>query len=177
MNFHNCLRLLLIAASFASFTQLVAQEPSPSMSDRKTKLDHFIQKYETLPGATEPAIPRYSYAFVDLNDQGKKDVIVLLQDNSFCGSGGCTMLVLIPKKDSYKVIAQTDITHAPIRVLDSMSYGWHNLGVLVAGGGIMSGYEAVLSFNGTSYPTNPSVRPARHATRRDTGKVVIPANY
>jgi hypothetical protein len=44
----------------------------------------------------------------------------------------------------------------------------------VQGGGIQPGYEAKLSFNGKTYPKNPSVPPAQRLTQQAVGKVVVP---
>jgi len=45
---------------------------------------------------------------------------------------------------SFKIIAETTITRLPIRVLATKSNGWHDITIMVAGGGIQPGYEAVL---------------------------------
>ncbi len=119
---------------------------------------------------------RYFDAFVDLNGDGKLEAIVYLTGRNWCGSGGCTMLLLKPKGSSFAVITRVTIVRPPIRVLNSTSNGWHNLAVWVPGGGIDPGYEAELRFDGKTYPTNPSVPPARRLTRRATGeRVIVPA--
>ncbi|MGO9084177.1 MAG: YybH family protein [Candidatus Sulfotelmatobacter sp.] len=63
----------------------------------------------------------------------------------------------------------------PIRVLETKTNGWHDLSVVVAGGGVLSAYEAKLSFDGTTYPTNPSTPPATRLLETAPGKVVIAA--
>ena len=65
------------------------------------------------------------------------------------------------------------ITRPPIYVLSDASKGWHSIGVLVAGGGILQGYEAELRFNGKTYPLNPSVPPARRLKGKVMGEIVI----
>ena len=42
------------------------------------------------------------------------------------------------------------------------------------GGGIQPGYEAKLSFNGKTYPKNPSAAPAQRLTQQAVGKIVVP---
>lgn len=68
------------------------------------------------------------------------------------------MLSLTPS--GYRRVTNISITQAPIRVLPTVTHGWHDLGVLVVGGGIIPGYEARLRFDGHSYPSNPSIPPA-----------------
>jgi hypothetical protein len=86
------------------------------------------------------------------------------------------MLLLRPEGSIYRLITRVTITQTPVRVLNSRSHGWHDIGVWVQGGGIQPGYEALLRFNGRTYPTNPSVPPAQRVTQRLPGKVVIPAS-
>ena len=43
----------------------------------------------------------------------------------------------------------------PIVVSRRKTQGWHNLIMLVAGGGVRPGYWTELRFNGTSYPDDP----------------------
>jgi len=66
------------------------------------------------------------------------------------------------------------VAQQPIRVLDTKSNGWHDLGVWVQGGGIQPGYEARLSFDGKEYPSNPTVPPARPLTANVSGRIVVP---
>ena len=118
---------------------------------------------------------RYFDAFVDLNGDGKKEAIVYLMGDGWCGSGGCTMLVLASEATSFKVVTEITISRPPIRVLSSTSHGWHNISVWVAGGGIEPAYEAELRFDGKTYPGNPSVAPARRLNGKVQGKIVIPS--
>lgn len=55
-----------------------------------------------------------------------------------------------------------------------MTHGWHDLGVLVVGGGVTAGYEARLRFDGHRYPENPTVPPTIRAKDK-IGKTVIGA--
>lgn len=106
----------------------------------------------------------------------ERDVIVYLEDRYSCGSGGCTTLVLSPKgRSSYRVVTSMTIVQLPIRILETTANGWHDIGVWVQGGGIQPGYEAVLPFNGRSYPRNPTVPPAK-PLMQPRGDVVIARN-
>jgi hypothetical protein len=101
-------------------------------------------------------------------------VIVYLVGGAWCGTSGCLTLILVPKDSSYAVVAEMTAAQRPIRVLDTKSSGWRDLGVWVQGGGIQPGYEARLSFNGKEYPSNPTVPPAQPITAKVNGKVVVP---
>lgn len=83
------------------------------------------------------------------------------------------MLILDSDGASYKLVTQTTVTRLPVRILNSKSNGWHDLSVVVAGGGIQPGYEALLSFDGKTYPTNPTVPPARPLKDKVEGRTVL----
>ena len=119
---------------------------------------------------------RFIASFTDLNGDGKPEAIVHLTSNEWCGSGGCTTLVLVPDDDSWRVLSEISISRPPIRVLSTKSNGWRSIGVWVQGGGIQIGYEAELRFDGKKYPANPSVAPARPIVGKIEGEVVIPAS-
>jgi hypothetical protein len=94
--------------------------------------------------------------------------VVYLSGSAICGSGGCGMEILVPEGKGFRTLASTTITQMPIRILDSQTNGLHDIGVLVAGGGVTHGYEARLRFNGKRYPSNPSLAPPSHNPPGDT---------
>ena len=162
---------LLIATGLAQAQPQPARPASTAEDSLKTFLRDYVKDHHSDDDKTT----RYFDVFVDLNNDGKKEVIVYLMDGGWCGSGGCTMLVLAPEASSFKVITRVTISRPPIRVLSSISHGWHNISVRVAGGGIEPAYEAELRFDGKTYPGNPSVPPARQLIGKMAGKVVIPS--
>lgn len=144
-------------------------QPSPSQKD---SLKKFVQEYVSDPRVDDDETARYSSAFVDLKNDGTEEVIVHLSGRSWCGSGGCVTLILAPEGSGYRVVTEATITRPPIRVLSISSHGWHDLSVWVGGGGIQP-YEAELRFDGKTYPSNPTVPPARRLLNKVSGKVVI----
>jgi len=133
-------------------------------------LKNYVGDYSAYPEVKDT---RYVAVFVHLRDDKSQQVIVFLDGRAWCGTGGCTTLILVPKDSSYTILTKMTIVHEPIRVLNTKSHGWHDLGVWVQGGGIQPGYEARLSFDGTTYPSNPSVPPAQPLTETVKGKVVV----
>ena len=117
---------------------------------------------------------RYLAAVVHLQDDDAQQVIVYLIGAAWCGTGGCRALILVPKDSSYRVVTSMGVAQQPIRVLDTKSNGWHDLGVWVQGGGVQPGYEAKLSFDGRAYPSNPTVPPVQPVRARSKGTVVVP---
>jgi hypothetical protein len=160
---------LAVAALWAILFQLAtAQLPSGEASAGSAEfLERFVHSIDESIGT------HYISAFLDLDDHGAHGAVLYITDPNYCGSGGCTMLVVVRQGDSWRLVTRTTVVRPPIRVLESTSHGWHDIGVWVQGGGIQPGYEAILSFNGKTYPENPSVEPARRSTMPSPGRVVI----
>jgi ketosteroid isomerase-like protein len=137
-----------------------------------SSLQTFLQDYLEPPVRAQGQDQRYSAAFVDLKDDGKREVIAYLSDRDWCGSGGCTTLVLAQIGSDYQLISKITVTRLPIRVLNTRTNGWHDLSVVVGGGGIRA-VEAKLSFDGRTYPNNPSTAPAVRLDGHVAGTVVI----
>jgi len=117
-------------------------------------------------------LTQYDAALVDLNDDGVPEVLVYARAPSDCGTGGCDLFILQRQSGTYRVVTDIGPAHPPIRILSTTSHGWHDLGVLVAGGGIIRGYEAQLTFDRNSYPENPTVPPAK-PLRKAVGRVIL----
>ena len=137
-------------------------------------LKAFLQNYLKSGSSEFDKTTRYSAARANLSGAKVPEVVVYVSGRAWCGSGGCTMLILRPDWVSFTVIVRTTITRPPIRVLPTTTDGWHDVGVWVHGGGILAGYTAVLSFNGKAYASNPTVPPARKLAGDADGEILIP---
>jgi hypothetical protein len=168
------LLLLVFDCIFAS--SILASQRQPESIHRSlpmdTSLRQFLQKWDH----GESREMRYIAAFRDLNGDGMPEAIVYVKGNDWCGSGGCTTLILTQDGDSWRIISQITLTRPPIIVLGSTSHGWSDIGMRVQGGGIRRGYEAELRFNGKTYPSNPSVFPARPLKRQPKSRDVVIAS-
>ena len=136
-------------------------------------LRRFLRSYVGGPNSNEGKVTRYFAAFVHLRDDETQQVIVYLSDDGWCGSGGCTMLILEPKSETYRLVTKVMTTRPPIRVLRTKTNDWHDIGVHVQGGGVVHAYDAKLPFNGKSYPISPS-RTAQRLTTETPGEIVVP---
>lgn len=114
----------------------------------------------------------YKRADADLNGDGRKEVFAYLTAPDYCGSGGCTLVILSPRANDYRVVMRSTVTQLPIRVLPTSANGWRDVAVMVEGGGVTRPYEARLRFNGRRYPSNPTVQPSS-PLRRASGTVLI----
>lgn len=117
---------------------------------------------------TQQASPDYKQALVDLDGDGNDDAIVFLQGTGWCGSGGCTMLVLQGRKSGYKLISRSTVTHPPIRMARSTSHGWKDLIVH------SDGADRLMRFNGSQYPLNPSLQSQPDPRQIESADTVLP---
>jgi hypothetical protein len=158
------LRLSLLSA--------LALAAAPAQAQRGAAPDfhRFLQHFLAGDRARAPDA-RYVAALADLNLDRRPEVVVYLS-SGYCGSGGCPMYVFTPSARSWRPVARTTVTRAPIRVLNSRTRGWRDLSVTIGGGGLPRG-EALLAFNGRRYPGNPTVRPARLLRQSPPGRVLI----
>jgi hypothetical protein len=165
----------LVAILVLSYN-LFAGSATPLQTTRPSKdavLRDFLRSYVSNP-LTPDDDTKYAYSTASLSGRKPREVIVYLMGPRWCGSGGCTALVLVPTESSYAIVTRITVTRLPIRVLNSQTNGWHDIAVWVEGGGISVGCEAQLRFNGKKYPSNPTIPPARHLRSHVPGKIVIP---
>lgn len=85
---------------------------------------------------------------IDLNNDGKEEIFVNLASVYFCGSGGCTVLLL---DDQLRPITEFTVTQTPIYVEETIENGWKVLMVQ------SEGNWRKLIYKDGSYPSNPSV--------------------
>ena len=168
-----CLMIAAVVVFGLAFlvTGCLAQSQHQPSSKPEDSLKRFVQNY--VGSTADDKTTKYFPAFVDLRDDGTQEAIVYLTEDSWCGSGGCTVLILAPANASYKLVTKITIAQLPIRVLETKSHGWHDIAVWVQGGGIQPGYDAKLSFNGNTYPKNPTVPPAQPLKDKVPGQVVV----
>ena len=148
---------------------------APAAAERQQSVAEWLRAQHgdsSVPGIEET---RYALAYVDLNGDGRDEAIVYVQSQGMCGTGGCDFTILTPDAHSWREVASMSVTQLPIRLLDTSSRGWRDISVTVGGGGIRR-QEAILSFDGNSYPDNPTVPPARPAETSPAGRILIPAD-
>nr|WP_315158029.1 hypothetical protein [uncultured Flavobacterium sp.] len=107
-------------------------------------------------------IDDYSKRFIffeyDLNDDGKKEILVGLTGSYFCGSGGCTQYIL---DNQGAVITRFTVADYPVVIDTEKSSGWKNLFIY------SGGKNRIVKFDGEKYPSNPSLQPELKVTPGD----------
>ena len=116
---------------------------------------------------------RYFEASVDLNGDGRPEVVTLVAGPRVCGTGGCPLFVFARESAGYRLIARVSVVRPPVRLSPRSSHGWRNLVVGVGGGGMPAG-DAELGFDGKRYPGNATVAPARPLPDLEGTEILIP---
>ena len=179
-HFLACMGLIFFAVASISVAQ---QGPKPVIlrraqpeKFRDKKLEHAIMRVLPEVGSASENPVYYYYNRVDLNGDGKPEVLVYIFGAPVCGTGGCTALVFQAEGSEYKLISQITPARNPIVVSQTRTHGWKDLIMFIAGGGVQPGYYAVLEFDGQQYPQNPTVAPAKPLKLRSRGVAYVNGN-
>ena len=163
----------LVAALACSICEPADARPSPKARTVKSwLLQYHADDFLTLGRAGAG----YAVAYVDLNGDRVDEAVVYFESRGSCGSGGCTLYVLSSRSGLWRRVSGHTISRRPIRVLPTTHNGWRDISVLVAGGRIPEAYHAALPFDGSTYPLNPSIPPARRLPRQSRAQVLIGPN-
>jgi len=104
----------------------------------------------TVEAGGESGRARYVYSRVDLNGDGKDEVLVYLLGSVFCGSGGCNLQLFTPAQGGYDLVDEFPISRTPVIVSPQVTEGWHDLFKLESGGGAPASYVRY-AFDGRHY--------------------------
>ncbi|WP_209348045.1 hypothetical protein [Pontixanthobacter sp. CEM42] len=142
---------------------------APTNDEMSALLEQLVaEQNEERPDDPTPAT--FKAASVNLDGYGPNELVVRLESPYHCGSGGCTLRVYQYKVGELVEVSRTTITRLPIGLVEPKSSDWFSLTVGVGGGGMPNG-RALLRYDGTKYPSNPTVPPAEVIDR--TGLTVL----
>ena len=101
-------------------------------------------------GLINPMSRQFQLQRADLNGDGTNEIFVALTGPYFCGSGGCTFLLL---DQTGKLNTRFTVSSYPVIVDSTSTHGWRDLIVQ------SRGKFHRLKFTGIHYPSNPSIAP------------------
>lgn len=110
---------------------------------------HIYKAGETLP-ENPNGYPPYIYGTADLNNNGEDEILILMQNQDYCGSGGCTGFVFDNKKQQ---VAKFTVMDRPILLGNETHLGWHD--IIAYSDGAMH----TLRYSEDGYPLNTSTAP------------------
>lgn len=149
--------MLLVLSLLLPFA--TAQVRADSLSADSAARRALAEAVERYAGPLDPEWDGAGWraGWTDVNGDGRIDALVYLDGPAWCGSGGCTVLVMeaIPEEDAEELgrfapAAEISLMHGPVTVAPTTSHGWHDLVVEDEGGRWRR-----LRFDGETYPFSP----------------------
>ena len=126
-----------------------------SFAQTKSVPDALIAFLKTNYNDASATSRHFIYNAVDLNDDGKDEYLVELIGGDWCGSGGCTVLIL---DKNFKLNNRMTVVNDPIYLgapsSKEATKGYSNIYIQNKDGSV-----AKMAWNGKKYPTNPTVAP------------------
>jgi hypothetical protein len=99
----------------------------------------------------DSASRKFIFFEYDLNGDGKNEIFVGLTGPYFCGSGGCSILLL----DNHgNLVTGFTVARYPVIIDKVKTNGWNDLFIH------SGGKDRIIKFDGKKYPSNPSNQPA-----------------
>jgi len=120
-----------------------AQHISPN-SQVDTDVQKTLNQYFKMH-RTDPKNTKFNSVKYDLNGDGIKDAIVLLD---WCSKNGCEMLVFEGLESGYRFSSRISRVNAPLIIAQNQHYLWQSLLIT------KNGHWFKLDFDGISYPTH-----------------------
>lgn len=118
----------------------------------------------------------YREGRIDLDRNGREDIVVHLVGPKACRKGGCTTVVYAWDRDGrYRRVSAIAATALPIGASAVRSAGWRDL-VVQARGSRAKSDIVELFFDGASYPANAAARDPMIVAAKDPGDIIIGAD-
>ena len=131
----------VLSVCFVVFLLAASNRTKPTQAQKmgllvpQTKIESFIKNWTQespwVPGYEMPASADekqkggvYFYNTNDLNNDGQDEVLVYIISRNFCGSGGCTLLLLQERDGVYHLISDFGVTEPSIGIFDQSKRGW-----------------------------------------------------
>jgi len=115
---------------------------------------------------------RYYYNKVDLDEDGNPEIFVYLVGPPVCGTGGCSSAIFKQENGEYRLLSRFSLVNNPIIISNKKTKGYKDIIMYVSGGGIES-FFAQIKYDGTTYPSNPSIEPKINVGTKLEGIAII----
>jgi|GEM_PF-1556012 len=155
------------AAGVVPASGTLSSSPSAAAESVKNpEVEKAIIDYYQIPDS-DLSSTHYRYSYVDLNDDGTKEILAVISGPYTSGTGGDSALWL-SAGESMRVLQSFTLIHTPVIVSDSLTNGYHDLILTRSGGGAKT--ETVsLKYSGKKYTSVSDAEPVK-----DKGSITGP---
>lgn len=137
--------------------------------DEDRKLCFAIVKDQDLADQALSSEFVYAERRIDLNNDGKKEIVVWIPNSDLGGTSGYPIIIFSETKNGFQKLWDEQ-AWTPIIALSSKTNGWRDVAFQIAGGGIEPHYE-ILQYNEKSYKSNKTKQ------NQPKGKIIIDKNW
>lgn len=146
--------ILFIAACSPMQSAHEGLTPMPSLEDLgEEELRAAMDNY--LRSSGSPLNSQYEFAFVDLDNNGRRDALVLMKlpYTYWCGWSGCPLLAFRANTDSFSFISRSENVRGPVFVASTSGNGMRDI-IIRASGTNTPDRNVMLAFDGNAYTAN-----------------------
>ena len=131
---------------------------------------------ELLKDMKAPAFSQFEFSRHDLDNDGRRDALVLLKNpyGYWCGTNGCTVLVLKAHNNGFTLVNAVQPVRPPLYVSDTETQGWKDLIVRISGRMHQETRNVALHYDGRQYDDNPTVLPATSEAEKIPSTTIFP---
>ena len=108
-----------------------------------------------------PANSQYEFTRVDLDNDGRREGLILLQSphQKWCMEYGCTMYIFRAHDDGFSYLSEVSPVRGPLVVSELQTNGWRDIIAYVSGRESWRAKNVALQFDGRAYPAQPETLP------------------
>ncbi len=130
---------------------------------------------EYIQAKEAPGNTHYEFTRLDLNNDGRREGIVLMKTphQYWCGFNGCSMVIFEAHDSHFELKSEVAPVRGPLMVSDKRTGGWSDIVVRVSGRMNADTKDVALRFDGDSYPPQPAFQPALQYAYNTVGGVRI----
>ena len=122
-----------------------------------------------------PANTRFEYVRIDLNDDGRRDAIVMMKlpYSFWCKKEGCRTVIFEADNEKFDVTTEMTLVRGPILISETKTNDWKDI-IIREDARISDARHVLMQYNGASYPSYTDTQPTFAVLREFNGQRVLP---
>lgn len=122
-----------------------------------------------------PANTRFEYVRIDLNDDGRRDALVMMKlpYSYWCKEKGCRTVIFEAQNDTFEVATELTLVRGPILISENRTNNWKDL-IIREDARARDARHVLMKHNGAGYPSYTDRQPTFSVMREFKGSRVLP---